>query len=461
MVEYCNGATLVEWRDRYMMTEELYYTSAYISEFVAKVIECRKCETKTNKEQTSKFETSQEQANMASGGGNSQERYEIILDKTAFFPEQGGQGSDGGVLEFEDGAKRAQVLHVSISEQECDSKMNEGDNLDGNAGNKPDKHFAMIRHLVDRAIHVGTTVHGVIDFDHRFSNMQQHTGEHIFSGLVCSRFGYDNVGFHLSDSEVTMDYNGPITQEEIKEIEAKANEVIWQNLEVLCEFPEEGRLENIPYRSKKELTGDVRIVTIPGVDICACCAPHVLRTGEIGLLKVVGLQNYKGGVRVNILCGKRAMDYLNKEHEIVSELSGMFTTASENVITAVKKLSNANSELKQELSEATSALIEAEVKEIDQSLENVVLIKKNLDSNAMRKLVNLLTADHSGFCGVFAGSTAEGYRFIVGTSNKDKDCREIANMLRIQFGAKGGGSAQMVQGSLKTEDIEAVVDALK
>jgi alanyl-tRNA synthetase len=407
------------------MTEELYYTSAYISDFVAKVVDCRKCENDRRITDGSECQDN----------GGSQEKYEIILDKTAFFPEQGGQGSDGGVLEFDDGAQRTQVLHVSISDE--------------------------IRHLVDREIPVGTTVHGVIDFSHRFSNMQQHTGEHIFSGLVCSRFGYDNVGFHLSDSEVTMDYNGPITLEEIREIEAKANEVIWQNLEVLCEFPEESRLENIPYRSKKELTGDVRIVTIPGVDICACCAPHVLRTGEIGLLKVVGLQNYKGGVRVNILCGKRAMDYLNKEHEIVSELSGMFTTASENVITAVKKLSNANSELKQELSEATSALIEAEVKEIDKSLENVVLIKKNLDSNAMRKLVNLLTADHSGFCGVFAGSKAEGYRFIVGTSNKDKDCMEIANMMRTQFGAKGGGSAQMVQGSLKTEDIEAVVDAIK
>ncbi len=407
------------------MTEELYYTSAYISDFVAKVVDCRKCENDRRITDGSECQDN----------GGSQEKYEIILDKTAFFPEQGGQGSDGGVLEFDDGAQRTQVLHVSISDE--------------------------IRHLVDREIPVGTTVHGVIDFSHRFSNMQQHTGEHIFSGLVCSRFGYDNVGFHLSDSEVTMDYNGPITLEEIREIEAKANEVIWQNLEVLCEFPEESRLENIPYRSKKELTGDVRIVTIPGVDICACCAPHVLRTGEIGLLKVVGLQNYKGGVRVNILCGKRAMDYLNKEHEIVSELSGMFTTASENVITAVKKLSNANSELKQELSEATSALIEAELKEIDKSLENVVLIKKNLDSNAMRKLVNLLTADHSGFCGVFAGSKAEGYRFIVGTSNKDKDCMEIANMMRTQFGAKGGGSAQMVQGSLKTEDIEAVVDAIK
>ena len=388
------------------MTEELYYTSAYITEFVAKVVSCKASEKYKDK-------------------------FEVVLDKTAFFPEQGGQGCDGGVLKFGQDETEAKVEYVGI------------------AG-------AIITHIVDREIPAGTEVYGTIDWAHRFSNMQQHTGEHIFSGLVNARFGYDNVGFHLSDSEVTMDYNGPITQEEIREIEMKANEVIWDNLEVLCEFPSEDKLKEIPYRSKKELSGDVRIVTIPGVDICACCAPHVIRTGEIGILKVVGLQNYKGGVRVNILCGKRALEYISKQVDIVSELSGKFTTSADKVMTSVNKLSEENMELKSRLAEAMDSLIEYEVKEIDPALENVVIVRDGLDNNSMRKLVNLLTEDHKGYCGVFSSAGDNNYRYIIGSSDAGRDCREVANVLRSEFGAKGGGSAQMVQGSLTTEDIEKI-----
>lgn len=388
------------------MTEELYYTSAYITEFVAKVVSCMASDKYKGK-------------------------YEVELDKTAFFPEQGGQGCDSGVLTFGKDRQEARVEYVGISS-------------------------ASITHIVDREIAAGTEVYGTIDWKHRFSNMQQHTGEHIFSGLVNSRFGYDNVGFHLSDSEVTMDYNGPINQDEIRELEMKANEIIWNNLEVLCEFPEEDKLKEIPYRSKKELSGDVRIVTIPGVDICACCAPHVLRTGEIGLLKVVGLQNYKGGVRVNILCGKRALEYLSQQTDIVSELSSKFTTSAEKVLTSVNKLSEENAELKGRLTEAMDSLIEYEVKEIDPELESVVLVKNGLDNNSMRKLVNLLTEAHKGYCGVFSGSSDGNFRYIVGSSGDGKDCREVANLLRNEFGAKGGGSAQMVQGSLATDDIDKI-----
>ena len=218
-----------------MMTKELYYESAYISEFFAEVIKCERSENKAYKG-----------------------RYEVVLDRTAFFPEQGGQGSDIGVLEFDDGKSVAGIEHVSIGSE--------------------------IRHIADKEIPVGTRVRGVIDFARRFSNMQQHTGEHIFSGLVNSEYGYNNVGFHLSDSEVTMDYDGVLTAENIRKLEIKANEAIWANLDVICEFPEADKLSEIPYRSKKELSGDVRIVTIPGIDICACCAPHVNRTGESRIL---------------------------------------------------------------------------------------------------------------------------------------------------------------------------------
>ncbi len=398
------------------MTEELYYTSAYITEFFGKVISCEK----------------------AAEEGN----YEVQLDRTAFFPEQGGQSSDIGVLKFDDN-KEVNVVHTSI---------------------ETDVH--VIKHITDAPIPVGTTVHGIIDWDHRFSNMQQHTGEHIFSGLVHSEFGYDNVGFHLSDSEVTMDYNGVLSAEDIKRLEAMANQAIWDNLDVDCGFPSEEELAELPYRSKKELEGDVRIVVISGIDICACCAPHVLRTGEIGLLKVVGLQNYKGGVRVNILCGKRALEYINREHEIVTELSGMLTTSSDKVITSVKRAFEDNTSLKSELSKAKEALIDVEVAELDSSdeyagREDVFLIKDDsYDSNMMRKYINTLAGKRAGYCGMFAGSEASGYRFIIASGSAGKDCRVVCDKLKAEFGAKGGGAPAMVQGSLSCKNISEVVDAI-
>ena len=406
------------------MTEELYYTSAYITEFFAKVISCNKADN----------------------------GYEIILDRTAFFPEQGGQGCDNGVLELvndnmtnDSGALQSvKVQHVSI-------EQTHGDN---------GEIITTIRHLVDKEIPAGESVHGIIDWNHRFSNMQQHTGEHIFSGLVNSKFGYDNVGFHLSDSEVTMDYNGVLSADDVKELELLANQAIWDNLEVLCDFPSNEDLLKIPYRSKKELEGDVRIVTIPGIDICACCAPHVLKTGEIGMLKVVGLQNYKGGVRVNILCGRRALEYIQGEHEIVSELSGMLTTSADKVITSVKRAFEDNTALKAELNKARESLIDIEIAEIleENPGEDIMIAKDDsYDSNMMRKFVNGLTEKRIGFCGVFAGNAEKGYRFIIGSGTGDKDCRELCNKLRSEYGAKGGGSPKMIQGSLLATDIDEVI----
>lgn len=409
-----------------MMTKELYYESAYISEFFAKVIKCEKSENK-----------------------NYKDRFEVVLDRTAFFPEQGGQGSDIGVLEFDDGQSVARIEHVSIGSE--------------------------IRHIADKEIPEGTKVRGLIDFARRFSNMQQHTGEHIFSGLVNSEYGYNNVGFHLSDSEVTMDYDGVLTPEDIRKLEIKANEAIWANLDVICEFPKADKLSEIPYRSKKELSGDVRIVTIPGIDICACCAPHVNRTGEIGLLKVVGLQNYKGGVRVNILCGRRALLYLQGEHDIVGELTALLTTSADKVVTSVKRAFEDNSNMKSELSQAREALIEYEISEIVQvastdaskgifvnaAEDDLYLVKDNsYDSNMLRKLVNSLSEHKKGYCGAFAGSQESGYRFIIASGAAGKDCKVICDKLRTEFGAKGGGSNAMVQGSLNAADLSLVLDLL-
>ena len=220
----------------------------------------------------------------------------------------------------------------------------------------------VITHVLKSALPEGATVHGVIDFEHRFSNMQQHTGEHIFSGIVNSRFGYDNVGFHLSDNEVTMDYNGQLTPDQIKEVELLVNKAIWNNVEVICSFPSDEELNAIDYRSKKELSGAIRIVTIPGYDVCACCAPHVLRTGEIGLLKVVRAQNYKGGTRVSILCGERALSYISFEHDIIDELARTFTTSQENIRSSVAKLQSDLQDCKGQLVNLQNRLLDFELR---------------------------------------------------------------------------------------------------
>ena len=405
---------------------EIYYESAYIKEFDAAVISCK--ERKDGK-------------------------YDVILDRTAFFPEQGGQSSDIGTIVDENGAEH-NVNHVSIkNEPLADSCENLEENIN--------ESMAVIRHVVDTPLTEGENVHGVIDWAHRFSNMQQHTGEHIFSGIVASEYGYDNVGFHLSDTEVTMDYNGLLTSENIRDIELKVNRAIWENVPVICEFPDEQTLKSLNYRSKKELTGDVRIVTIKGYDVCACCAPHVLRTGEIGILKVVGLQNYKGGVRVNILCGKRALEYINSQQKIVDELALHFTTASENIIPAVNKLSSENVSLKADLCTTKEKLIDYELKEIPQDQENVFLIKdETTDGNSMRKIVNSLSEKHAGFCGVFAGSDASGYKFVVASGTGKGDTKEVLQILKDKFDAKGGGNAKMIQGSISEAKAAEILESL-
>ena len=389
-------------------TVELYYESAYLKEFDATVMECVK------------------------EGDNS---FEIILDRTAFFPEQGGQSSDVGTLADGSG-NMAGISHVSIDKE------------------------GVIRHISDKEIAPGERVHGVIDFTHRFSNMQQHTGEHIFSGIVHSKYGYDNVGFHLSDSEVTMDYNGALSADDIRTIELLVNRAIWENVRVICRFPGKDELDSIDYRSKKELTGDVRIVTVEGYDDCACCAPHVERTGEIGILKVISCQKYKGGVRVSILCGERALRFLGEQQEIVSDLSGMLTTSADKIIPSLQKLSKENADLKAELNAAKEELIRYEIAGIDPGREDVFLVKEaGLDGNVMRKTVNALIEVHSGYCGVFSGNDSEGYKFIAGSGSAGKDCKTLLEIIKKSCDVKGGGSPQMIQGSLSSCNIEEVIKA--
>lgn len=378
-------------------TVRLYDQDAYATEFEAEVLACEEVEKKEKKV------------------------YQVWLDQTLFFPEEGGQSPDMGTI---DGIK---VLDVQIKDE-------------------------VITHTLAAPLAVGTMVKGVVDWKHRFYNMQQHSGEHIFSGVVHNRFGYDNVGFHLSDSIVTMDFNGVITAEDIEEIETEVNQAIIENIPVEVSYPTKEELKVLEYRSKIEIEGQVRIVTIPGYDVCACCAPHVRRTGEIGMLKVMNVQSYKGGVRISILCGFRALEAFRQKADIITELMAQFSTNQEALVENVTKLKNTNQTMKNQLASAKQELMEYKVAAIPEDSENAILFESDLDTPVVRNVVNGLVEQFTGICAVFVGNDESGYQFIVGSKNKD--CRAIAAALREKLSARGGGSDKMIQGSVAASQLQ-------
>lgn len=378
-------------------TVRLYDQDAYATKFEAEVLACEEVEKKEKKV------------------------YQVWLDQTLFFPEEGGQSPDMGTI---DGIK---VLDVQIKDE-------------------------VITHTLAAPLAVGTMVKGVVDWKHRFYNMQQHSGEHIFSGIVHNRFGYDNVGFHLSDSIVTMDFNGVITAEDIEEIETEVNQAIIENIPVEVSYPTKEELKVLEYRSKIEIEGQVRIVTIPGYDVCACCAPHVRRTGEIGMLKVMNVQSYKGGVRISILCGFRALEAFRQKADIITELMAQFSTNQEALVENVTKLKNTNQTMKNQLASAKQELMEYKVAAIPEDSENAILFESDLDTPVVRNVVNGLVEKFTGICAVFVGNDESGYQFIVGSKNKD--CRAIAAALREKLSARGGGSDKMIQGSVAASQLQ-------
>ena len=377
-------------------TRKLYYEDAYKTEFTALVV--------------------------------SADAGDIVLDRTAFFPEEGGQSADTGVL----GGFRV-----------ADVKIKDGE----------------IHHLLEdrnASFEAGTEISGRIDWQHRFSNMQQHSGEHIFSGLVHSTYGFDNVGFHLSDNEVTLDFNGVIGPDGIRDIERRANEIIFRNIPSEIRFLSGEEAKTAEYRSKIDLDDEIRVVTYPGVDACACCAPHVALTGEIGCLKVVGLQNYKGGIRVSILCGMRAMEVFFHDRDILEKTANYLSNSTDEVYHLVVKARTELAETKAALAEAAKKLVQVRIDQIPAGDGNAVLFEESLDAGAMRSAVNSLVQKKNGFCGVFAGSDADGYRYVIG--KQGGDARTINNELREKFGARGGGKPEMVQGSVTASraDIETL-----
>ena len=329
------------------------------------------------------------------------------MDKTVFFPEGGGQYADTGILGG---------VHV-LDAQEKDG---------------------IIYHYTDGALTPGEIVKGEIDWEKRFESMQQHSGEHIISGIVHGRFGYNNVGFHLGADYCTMDFDGPITKEQLKEIEEEANRIVYRNLNIEILYPTKEELKDLTYRSKIEIEGQVRIVNIPGVDICACCAPHVDRTGEIGNIKLVDMVSYKGGERITMLSGSRALADHQQKEESVKKISALLCAKDTEVAEAVEKLKEEQLDLKNQVSALKQKLLAYQAKEIDVTPELVKVFDSELSGNEPRELMNILLERGAKICAIFAGNDEEGYRYVIGSHSED--VRVISKKLNEAFqgrGAKG------------------------
>lgn len=376
------------------MTELLYNIDAYMQTFSAKVLSCE--EVKYDKKTA----------------------YAVILDSTCFFPEQGGQDSDLGILRCSN--KSINVLHASIS-----------DNI--------------ITHICSEPIDPGMDVEGTIDWTHRFDFMQQHSGEHLVSGTVHKLFGYDNVGFHLSTREVTLDFNGTFEDDDILKVEEIVNRAIYNNITTHIFYPTKEELTNLNYRSKKDIQGDIRIVEYPGYDICACCAPHVKMTGEIGMIKIVQYEHFKGGTRIWIKCGSRARCYFEMLLNTSRRISRLNSVKIEDIYPSVEKMSNSLKDLRYNMIALERELLELKACEALKNKYPLVFMN-SCDADSAREAVNIMASKNEMYSFVFIGNDESGYRFLMGSSKHD--CRSMLADLKNEFAIKGGGSETLIQGNI-------------
>lgn len=375
--------------------ELLYNNDSYITEFLAEVASITKTEL------------------------NGKPAWDVVLNRSCFFPEEGGQDCDTGMIYDVNSDVAYKVIYVSL--------------IDGVL-----HHFVESEEepVIDRA-------HGLINWEERFDKMQQHSGEHLVSGTVNRYFGYNNVGFHLGN-DVTLDFDGVFTEEEIDFIEKTVNRAVFENFESRIYVPSKEELKKLNYRSKKEIDGDVRIVEYPGYDVCACCAPHVKRTGEIGLIKIVSAEHFKGGTRMMIKCGLRALMDYGVKFESCRSISKLLSAKPDEVADATAKLQKDYQKLKYSYNELQSDLLDCMEKDALNSA-NPVLFIDSADINVVRETVNDMVLRSEGYCGCFIGTDETGYSYIIGSGSKN--CQDILAVLKDKFDAKGGGKPSMIQGS--------------
>lgn len=375
------------------MTEKLYDISSKIKDFECTVLRCE----------------------LSDG------EYLIETDRTAFFPESAGQCGDTGT-----------IGDAVITDTRYDGER--------------------IVHISRSPLEAGKSYRASLDFAPRYRRMQNHTGEHIVSSIMHRRFGFSNVGFHLGSKEMTFDFDGVITPEQMKEVEDEANRISAENVAIKTYYPSEKELEALDYRSKGELEGRVRIVEIEGIDLCACCAPHVERTGEVGMIKILGFIHYKGGIRIRMKCGFDALDDFRDRISREEQISRLLCVPQEESADAVTALSSALSQAKREFSEAKKRLAEAIAAGIDSPDKNVCIVVDGFATDDLRYLCNLC----AGKCRVFAALSETDGGFSVVCASKTVPLRQYAKIICEKGKGKCGGSDLMLTGRL-TADKETII----
>lgn len=383
------------------MTEKLYYSDGHLSRFTARVTSCEKEDG----------------------------AWAVKLDRSAFFPGGGGQEADEGVL----------------SDMKLLGLREEGED---------------IVHLTPAPLEPGALVEGKIDWPLRFSRMQGHSGEHILSGTVHRLFGYDNVGFHMGEEAITIDFSGELSREDLSRAELEANRAIWRDVPVRTLLPTPGELAAMDYRSKKELTGQVRIVEIEGVDLCACCAPHVSHSGEVGLLKIIDSMRHRGGTRLTLLCGEAALLDYEALHENNAAVSAALSAKRLETGGAIARVMAEQEERRAEFTKLKRELLQLKAAALRPTEGSICIFESDIDMITLRELVNAGSELAGKVCAGFAGTDGD-YKYIIGS--RSVPLRARAKEINAAIDGRGGGSDAMIQGTSRArrEDIERYFNALK
>ena len=368
------------------MTEKLYYLDSFLQTFTAVVTSCTQ----------------------------EKDAWSVTLDRTAFYPEGGGQPADRGTL----GA-------ASVT----DTREKDGE----------------IVHTCDKPLPVGETVEGAIDFTRRFDFMQQHSGEHIVSGILCRKFHCDNVGFHIGHELVTIDFNTELSTEDVEIVEKLANQYIWEDHPIKIDFPSSTELENLEYRSKKTLTGQVRIVSWPGADCCACCGTHMKTSGQVGIVKLISCQKFRDGVRIEMAAGNRALRWMNTIAAQNTSVSQRLSARPDATAAAVERLQKELYTLRGRVSELEERDF-ARLAEEYAGKGDVLLIQGAMAADSLRKLCGTVQEKCGGRCAVFAGEDG-AYQYAV--SHPGEDLRSFAKELNTALQGRGGGKPEFIQGSVQ------------
>ena len=377
-----------------MQTQAIYYEDGYRSRFTATVLSCEVRE----------------------------KNYAVTLDATAFYPEGGGQAGDTGTL------GNVRVLDT----------QEEGET---------------VVHLCDGPLNVGEQVEGVIDFERRFDLMQQHTGEHMLSGLIHRRYGYHNKGYHVGGDFVTVDFDGVIPQEDLPSLEAELNAGIWRNVPVKCWVPSPEELPSVFYRTKRALPWPVRIVEVPGFDSCACCGIHVASTGAVGVIKILSIMGFRGGSRLEMVSGRRAWQALNDGFEQNRQVSQAFSVPMTQTGEGARKMNDTLSQLKYRLQQLQRQRI-AQVAQSYAGKGNVLCFADDLDPVLVRELADAIAQTCGGIAAVFSGTDGEGYNCCLVT--REGDLRPLGKAMNAALSGRGGGKPVCHQGKVAAtrEEIE-------